>query len=391
MGQYSAVLWRRVWAIALVQGSVTLMWITYRLYLGDLLKGWGFSPEFVVGLLTFEMVLGVVMEPLFGALSDRQQRNLGTRFPLISLGVILAAGFFLLIPLIFFLPIANVVRFLLPGLAIAWAIAMTLFRSPTMVLISQCAPTNQLPLAMGVLSLVGGIIAAFRQPIGKWLLSLGSLSAFLLGSVVLLGASLFLSRVLPPIEKKEAISPATVRAFPWIAMVNIALFAIGTTWGTRVLMLVLTKQLEEISYGLMGLQLLLALIALPAGWLIRKIGHPVASLTTALGLLVLTLLFLLNGFWLPAIAFSWLLGSSILNNGLIPLLLDILQGNQTGVGIGLYFGCVGLAGEIFTRYWSTQSGQMKGGLGLAMLVMSALLCAQYWQRFRVLNKKGVGE
>ncbi|WLT38767.1 hypothetical protein NON20_03005 [Synechocystis sp. B12] len=66
MGQYSAVLWRRVWGIALVQGSVTLMWITYRLYLGDLLKGWGFSPEFVVGLLTFEMVLGVVMEPLFG-------------------------------------------------------------------------------------------------------------------------------------------------------------------------------------------------------------------------------------------------------------------------------------------------------------------------------------
>ena len=95
MGQYSAVLWRRVWGIALVQGSVTLMWITYRLYLGDLLKGWGFSPEFVVGLLTFEMVLGVVMEPLFGALSDRQQQNLGTRFPLISLGVILAAGFFL--------------------------------------------------------------------------------------------------------------------------------------------------------------------------------------------------------------------------------------------------------------------------------------------------------
>jgi hypothetical protein len=89
---------------------------------------------------------------------------------------------------------------------------------------------------------------------------------------------------------------------------------------------------------------------------------------------------LLNGFWLPAIAFSWLLGSSILNNGLIPLLLEILQGNQTGVGIGLYFGCVGLAGEIFTRYWSTQSGQIQGGLGLTMLVMSALLCARYWQR-----------
>ncbi|MBE9242350.1 MFS transporter [Synechocystis salina] len=380
MIQHSAVLWRRVWAIALVQGSVTLMWITYRLYLGDLLKSWGFSPEFVVGLLTFEMVLGVVMEPLFGALSDRQQRTLGTRLPLISLGVILAAGFFLLIPLVFFLPIANVARFLLPALAIAWALAMTLFRSPTMVLIGQCAPVNQLPLAMGILSLVGGLFAAFRKPMGQWLLSLGSLPAFLLGSVVLLGASLFLSRVLPPTNENAEPSPATVKAFPWIAMVNIALFAIGTTWGTRVLMLVLTKQLEGINNGFMGLQLLLALMALPMGWLIRKIGHPVASLTTALGLLVLTLFFLLNDFWLPAIAFSWLLGSSILNNGLIPLLLQILQGNQTGVGIGLYFGCVGLAGDIFTRYWSSKPVQIQEGLGLAMLVMATLLCARYWQR-----------
>jgi MFS family permease len=379
MGQHSAVLWRRVWAIALVQGAVTVMWLIYRLYLGDLLKGWGFSPEFVVGLLTFEMVLGVVMEPLFGALSDRQQKTLGTRLPLISLGVILAAGFFLSIPLIFSLPIANVARFLLPCLAIAWALAMTLFRSPTMVLIGQCAPTNQLPLAMGVLSLVGGIIASFRKPLGDWLLSLGSLPAFFLGSLVLVGASLFLSRVLPPVEEKAAANPAKVRAFPWIAMVNIALFAIGTTWGTRVLMLVLTKQLEVINNGLMGLQLLLGFMALPMGWLIRKVDHPVASLTTALGLLALTLLCLLNGFWLPAIAFSWLLGSSILNNGLIPLLLQILQGNQIGVGIGLYFGCVGLAGDIFTRYWSTQPGQIQAGLGLAMLVMATLLCARYWQ------------
>ncbi len=379
MGQHSAVLWRRVWAIALVQGAVTVMWLIYRLYLGDLLKGWGFSPEFVVGLLTFEMVLGVVMEPLFGALSDRQQKTLGTRLPLISLGVILAAGFFLSIPLIFSLPIANVARFLLPFLAIAWALAMTLFRSPTMVLIGQCAPTNQLPLAMGVLSLVGGIIASFRKPLGDWLLSLGSLPAFFLGSLVLVGASLFLSRVLPPVEEKAAANPAKVRAFPWIAMVNIALFAIGTTWGTRVLMLVLTKQLEVINNGLMGLQLLLGFMALPMGWLIRKVDHPVASLTTALGLLALTLLCLLNGFWLPAIAFSWLLGSSILNNGLIPLLLQILQGNQIGVGIGLYFGCVGLAGDIFTRYWSTQPGQIQAGLGLAMIVIATLLCDRYWK------------
>jgi hypothetical protein len=236
---------------------------------------------------------------------------------------------------------------------------------------------NELPLAMGVLSLVGGIIAAFRKPISNWLLSLGSLPCFLLGSVVLIGASLFLSRVLPPIEKKEAIISVQPKSFPWIVMVNIVLFAMATTWGTRILMLVLTKQLEVFNNGLIGVQLLLALIAIPAGLFIRKTEQPVASLALALGILALTLFCLLNGFWLPALALFWVLGSSILNNGLIPLLLQILKGNQTGVGIGLYFGSVGIASEIFTRYWSTQTDQIKSGLGLSMLVMAALLCIQY--------------
>ncbi len=216
MNETSAVLWRRVWAIALVQGSVTLMWLIYRLYLGDLFKSWGFSEQFTVGLLTFEMVLGVVMEPLFGALSDRQQRSLGTRFPLIALGVILSAGSFILIPLVFLLPITTAGKFLLPLVAIAWALAMTLFRSPTMVLIGKCAPMNQLPLAMGILSLVGGTIATFRKPISAFLLNLGSLPCFLLGSVVLIGASLFLSRVLPPIEKKEEIVSVQPQVFPLV-------------------------------------------------------------------------------------------------------------------------------------------------------------------------------
>ncbi len=160
-------------------------------------------------------------------------------------------------------------------------------------------------------------------------------------------------------------------------MGNIALLAIATTWGTRVLMLVLTSQLQGINNGLMGLQLLLALVAIPAGWFIRKTGQAVASLALALGLLALTLACLLSGFWLPTLALSWVIGSSILNNGLIPLLLQISKGNQAGVGIGLYFGCVGIASEIFTRYWLTETKEVQEALGLGMLVIAALLCTQY--------------
>lgn len=384
MNGLSRVLWARVWAIALVQGGVMVMWLIYRLYLGALLKNWGFSAELAAGLLTVEMVLGLVMEPLFGALSDQQQRSLGTRFPLIVLGVILSAFLFLMLPLLLFFPITEATRFLLPLVAIAWAIAMTLFRSPTMVLLGQCAPAAQLPWAMGVISLVAGVLGAFRPPISQWLLSLGSLNCFLLGSLVLVGASIFLKQVLPPITISPEEAVDTPLPLPWMTLLNIALLAIAVTWGSRILGLVLTNQMQSINNGFMGLQLLLAVIVLPVGWLIQKTDQ-IMALVAALGLLTLTLVGLVNGLWLPILAFCWVVGSSILNNGLIPLFLNILKCHWIGLGIGLYFGVSGMAMEIFTRYWATQNRQIQETLGVSMLLIAALLCIQYLPQIKRLS------
>jgi len=84
-----SVLWKQVWALAGVQGAITLSWLVYNTYLPQLLIQFGFPSSLAPLILIIENALAVIMEPLMGALSDQSQRKFATRFPLISLGVII--------------------------------------------------------------------------------------------------------------------------------------------------------------------------------------------------------------------------------------------------------------------------------------------------------------
>ncbi|MEW6498955.1 MAG: MFS transporter, partial [Cyanobacteriota bacterium] len=93
-------MWLQVSALAGVQGAITLTWIIYRLYLPQLLALFGFPGVLAASLLVVENLLGAVMEPLMGGLSDQAKRWMGTRFPFISGGVILSSTLFIAIPAI---------------------------------------------------------------------------------------------------------------------------------------------------------------------------------------------------------------------------------------------------------------------------------------------------
>ena len=118
------VLWLQVWGLAAVQGAIALTWVIYNLYLLKLLTQFGFPKELATGLLILENLLAAIMEPLMGGLSDQSQRWVGTRFPFISFGIVLASAFFIAIPLFvaFGSPAST---WLLPVLMVAWALAMT--------------------------------------------------------------------------------------------------------------------------------------------------------------------------------------------------------------------------------------------------------------------------
>ena len=191
-----SVLWAQVWGLATVQGAISLMWVIYNLYLVDLLGEFGFPRSLATVLLIIENLLAMVMEPLMGSLSDRVQQWVGSRFPLVSLGVILAAGIFVCLPIIAFSGVAAL-RSLLPLMLVAWALAMTVFRSPAMSLLSRYAFGTKLPQAASILTLVGGVAGSMGPLASTIILGWGPLVAFTLGSGVLLFAAIVLRLAQP--------------------------------------------------------------------------------------------------------------------------------------------------------------------------------------------------
>ncbi|XZO00009.1 MAG: hypothetical protein ACM65L_15840 [Microcoleus sp.] len=96
----SLILWRQVGGVAALQGAITLTWMLYRLYLPQLLAGFGFAG-FDRGITILEDSLAIAIEPFAGWLSDKQRHWMGTRFPLIVVATILSSVIFMAIPAIF--------------------------------------------------------------------------------------------------------------------------------------------------------------------------------------------------------------------------------------------------------------------------------------------------
>ncbi|MEM9808419.1 MAG: MFS transporter, partial [Cyanobacteria bacterium P01_D01_bin.56] len=278
------ILWAQVGGLAAVQGAITLLWVIYNLYLGDLLSRLGFPPALAAGLLVVENLLAMVMEPLMGSLSDRLQRQIGTRFPLVSLGAILTASSFICLPAIALAGLESTVRWLLPAMMVAWALAMTVFRSPALSLLGRYAFGTRLPQAASILTLVGGVAGAMGPLASQVLLGWGPFVTFAMGSGVLLVATVALRACDPAqaVITEEARPAQGAIAPPPLAWQRLALVfgaGVGVTLGFRILMLlfssILNNQVPDASSSIVlgSIFISLAITALPAGTLATRLGN----------------------------------------------------------------------------------------------------------------------
>jgi Na+/melibiose symporter-like transporter len=166
--------WLQVWGLAGVQGAITISWVIYGLYLPKLLEQFGLPPTMAGAIFAIEAAIAILMEPLMGWLSDNAQNRLGTRLPFITFGIILSSALFIAIPsMMIFGGTSEIVRWIFLGVIVAWSIAMTIFRTPTMVLLGKFAFGTQLPQAASILTLVGGIAGSMRSLSSKFILSFG--------------------------------------------------------------------------------------------------------------------------------------------------------------------------------------------------------------------------
>jgi MFS family permease len=352
-----SILWVQVWVLAGLQGAITLTWLIYNAYLPQLLTKFGFPASLAATLLIIENALAVIMEPLMGGLSDRSQRWVGTRFPFITAGVILASSLFIAIPcIVTFTPPTTVLRGVLPLALVAWALAMTIFRSPALALLAKSAMPAELPLAVSVVTLTGGVIGAFRPIANKYILSLGSIFTFSIGSFVLLAAAFVLRLASSPdIPNTEAKTPK-------IPIKNLALiFGTGCSvaWGSRLLMDALGKLLKaqlnkDVSMLMVGIGLVIAFAYLPAGWVASKVGNRLAMMCGVAVTILGMIMTLYMGALFPTILII-IAGFSLIVNGVIPLVLELMPSRWVGLGIGMYFGGFSWAMSLFSAVFGQKT------------------------------------
>ncbi len=368
--------WKQVWALALMQGAIALTWVIYNLYLVQLLTRLGFPQSLAVGLLLLENLLAMLMEPLMGTFSDQRQQQVGTRFPLISLGAILAAGCFVIIPTVVIWGQSAGWRWALPIMLVAWALAMTVFRSPALSLLGRYAIGTQLPQAASILTLVGGLAGAMGPLANQFILSLGSMITFAVGSGVLLLATVVLRWVGPdvivltsdadacdeePVPTEHLTTP--LRELPWRDLGLVFGAGAGIVLGFRLIMtffpVVLRAQVPNIAPGLIlgAIFIALAVAAFPAGALAVRLGNRRAMV---LGLAAMALVAALMvtirssgmGFGL-AILFG--AAFSLVSNGTIPFALSMVPPDKAGLGTGIYFSGGAFAASLFGSLMGSDS------------------------------------
>ncbi|MEO1300417.1 MAG: MFS transporter, partial [Cyanobacteria bacterium J06636_16] len=336
----------------------------------------------------------MVMEPLMGSLSDRLQRQIGTRFPLISLGVILTASSFVCLPAIALAGLESTVRWLLPAMMVAWALAMTVFRSPALSLLGRYAFGTRLSQAASILTLVGGVAGAMGPLASQVLLGWGPFVTFAIGSGVLLVATVALRACDPAqVVITEAGSAQGAIAAPplaWQRLVLVFGAGVGVTLGFRILLLlfssVLDDQVLDASKGIVlgSIFISLAITALPAGTLATRLGNRRTMVLGLAGMACVCILVSLVHRNSLAIGLAWLFGAtfSLVSNGTIPFALSMVPAPKAGLGTGIFFSGGAAAASLFGATASqieTLSPSFSSGLGVLALLLAGV-CVAYVPR-----------
>jgi Na+/melibiose symporter-like transporter len=345
--------WQPVLAMALMQGAIVLCWIVYRLYIPDLLGQFGFPKDSSVVILAIEGFLAVLIEPLFGSLSDRQKTLWGLRGPFVTIGVLIAAALLFLLPSIVLLgDPASSLRWLFVALVILWAMAMAMFRSPMLARLGEFACQRDWTYAASVLTLVGTIAGTLALPASKQIVKgLGAGPAFAISSIVLLLSATLLNRS----QATQVRLPTVMAEQQQTSIQNLAL--VSLTGSTITMAVILTQQLiglvgKEQTPVLMTLFLAVQLITvLPIGLVAKRWGNLQTMIGGLISLAIGFLLLMLPGIHAVAVLLLGI-GMSCVGVGTIPFALSMVPLSQGGLGIGCYFGGAALAGALFNVYMS---------------------------------------
>lgn len=340
------ILWRQVWGLATLVAAIIFSWMIYRLDQPKILQKLEFAPlADYLGIL--QGLLATVIEPIVGEFSDRIQHRLGSRLPMISVGVTLAGLIFVAVSLLLEQNLQGSIRWVVPVLMTMWVIAMMIFCVPAIALLMQFVPITELPQANAVLVLVFGVIGAIGPLFNMFINSISASMTFLLGAIALMmGAYILRSST-----SNHSFNPATISqdipaTTPSILLILIFIVGFGAGLEVNLLMSIFPRELQtqmpsiKLEFITSGIFLVAAIASLPLGEWTAQLGANKAitlGLGTMTGLMGLALLndndILVVGFIL---AFGVSFGLVFVS--MIPFVLSKVPPNQAGLSTGLCFG-----------------------------------------------------
>jgi len=349
------ILWRQVWGLAALLAAIIFSWMAYGFYQPKILQQLDFF-DLAAWLGIFQGFLAAIVEPFIGGLSDRIKYKIGSRLPMISVGVTLAGLIFVASALLVEQNIQGQFRWVIPILMTFWVVAMIIFRGPAIALLAQFAPMTELPQANSILLLVFGLLGAAGPLLNILLEKIGASITFVCGAITLvLGA--YLLRSLVPQHSVNESNKNNDNLSEKIHIEKLLLiFLTGLAVGFEVSILlsifpkVLQAQLPTIQLQLVSSSILLvsALISISLGELSGKIG---ANRSMLLGLMLMTGLMglsLINqsGFFAFVLILAFGVAFGLVFISMIPLALGMLPPSRGGLATGLYFGGSGAASAI---------------------------------------------
>ena len=346
LNSQTEILWRQVWGLGALLAAIIFSFMAYGFYQPKILNDLGFV-ELAARLGIVQGLIGVVIEPLIGGISDSILRRFGSRLPMISVGVSLAGLIFVIVGLLLQGNLSPGMRWLVPVLMTVWVTAMIVFRGPAIALLTQFAPVKELPLASAVLTLVSGIVGALGPLLAFVLKSIGASPTFLLGAIVLVIGAFILFSSTP--RHTLAFANEQIRSSPISTVLLGLIFIVGLGAGLEINLLlgifpkVLSNQISGIpaEFVTSGILLVSAVTAIPVGKFTIKLGV-IKSLLLGMGAIagVMTLT-LSNHSPILAVGIILAFGTAISLIFSSPFAFVMLPAVRAGLGAGLYFGAMG--------------------------------------------------
>jgi hypothetical protein len=364
--------WRLAWGVVALQGALQLGWMVYRAYQPTLLGSFGFGG-WVFAFSLLPGLLGLLIEPLAGALSDRLGGEGRGRLVPITLAVLVAGMLFLTI-----VGLAGSALprgwLLLPALMLAWQIAVQIAASPNLALLQDAAPLQALPRLAALSVFVQGLIGVFEAPLTRWALQAGPAVTFVLAAGVLV-LGLALLRAAVPLQRSEArkvLGPGvdlTVPQPPVGRAASLLLLAVSVGLAAALAWELVPSRLP---WGLEGPALFHLGAAVGAPWVGRAVARVGAGralptvLALAVGTSALTPVLppVLDSLGVSAQGVAW----GGVSTTLTALALGWLAPAHGGLAAGLLLAGTGLAGTLLPL--ATPSGT---GTALVRLAVSAAL------------------